>query len=98
MYPGFPYPNHLPSFICHTEVRSYLERYARHYGLHDHIRLRTRVEHVTCTSSDGWKVTTVQCNSKEKHDVFDSILVCNGYAIVFVLFCFISLMSNDIAN
>lgn len=38
-FPDFPFPEQEESFLHHTEVLSYLEDYAKHYNLHQYIRV-----------------------------------------------------------
>ena len=45
-FPGFPYPSHLPSFPGHHDILKYLQQYADHFDLTQHIRFRTLVEQV----------------------------------------------------
>lgn len=45
-FPGIPFDQNLPSFIHHTEMLSYLQKYATHYGLEEYISFQTVVERV----------------------------------------------------
>ncbi len=67
------------SFLTHSEVQRYLERYAHTYNLRHHIKFSHSVEHVykqvgshmwTIEVSDGTNVTT-HC--------YDAVIVCNGH-------------------
>ena len=39
-FPGFPFPKELNSFVTHNDVQHYLEKYAAHYKLANHIKVR----------------------------------------------------------
>jgi len=43
-FPGFPFPDHLPSFIKHQDVLKYLEDYATHYDLLQYIKVDSYFE------------------------------------------------------
>lgn len=44
--PGFPQSTHLPSFHHHSDVLKYLQEYANHYKLNQHIKCGILVDHV----------------------------------------------------
>ncbi|MCB1693029.1 MAG: NAD(P)-binding domain-containing protein [Pseudomonadales bacterium] len=66
-----------PEYPHHTLVRTYLERFARHFDLAQFIRFGERVVSV---APDGtrWRVAT-QSASGQSADVFDSVVVANGH-------------------
>ena len=39
LFDGFPYPDELPSYISHADVREYLERFADEFQLRKHIKV-----------------------------------------------------------
>ena len=45
-FPDFPHASHLPSFPVHHDILKYLQQYANHFDLTQHIRFRTLVEQV----------------------------------------------------
>ena len=89
-FPGFPFPNHLPSFIPHSEMLKYLQDYAAHYNLEQYIEFHTQVVKVAPIVLPGeekrveldnclWEVTSRQVPSgAETCEIFDVIMVCNG--------------------
>ncbi|XP_030635372.1 flavin-containing monooxygenase FMO GS-OX-like 4 [Chanos chanos] len=86
-FPDFPFEERLPSFVHHTEVRKYLDNYCNHFGVRDHIKFETMVDHVKPVKMKGgwngmaWDVTTSDGidHSKATTDRFDAVLVCNGH-------------------
>ena len=85
-FQDMPYSRHLPSFLRHTDVRAYLEKYARQFNLYKYIRFATKVKHVTPCSTDfnesfgncSWKLTAIEKGGQQFEEVYDSVLVCNG--------------------
>uniref|UniRef100_A0A7M5TUQ0 Flavin-containing monooxygenase n=1 Tax=Clytia hemisphaerica TaxID=252671 RepID=A0A7M5TUQ0_9CNID len=74
-FPDMSHPRNLPSFLHHTEIKKYIENYAKKFKLYDHIRFQTKVDHVTPnTGGGGWKVTTIENGDKENMETYDSIL------------------------
>ena len=45
-FPDFPMPDSWPDYPHHTQVLAYLERYAEHFGLREHIWFGTEVTKV----------------------------------------------------
>lgn len=39
MFPDFPFDDHLPSFLHHTSVQRYLEKYCESYDIARHIKV-----------------------------------------------------------
>ena len=89
-FPGFPFPNHLPSFVHHSEMLKYLQDYAMHYDLEQYINFHTQVVKVAPVILPGeerrveldnclWEVTSQQVPSGvETCEIFDVVIVCNG--------------------
>ncbi|XP_069502538.1 uncharacterized protein [Ambystoma mexicanum] len=89
-FPDYPFPTSLPSFMHHSGVLAYLEDYADHFRIKEHIQFRQLVEHVKpvprppAGAGDGataWDVT-VRCLGDQGARItqrFDAILVCNGH-------------------
>ncbi|XP_022091406.1 flavin-containing monooxygenase FMO GS-OX-like 2 [Acanthaster planci] len=76
------------SFIKHSEVLQYLNRYVTTFDLHKCIQLLTRVESVKPVTKSGkttWEVTArsaVDPDSSPSVNQFDAVMVCNGqYAV-----------------
>lgn len=47
LFPGFPFPSHLPSFPYHPEVHQYLTHYSQHFKLNRFIKFGTLVEQIS---------------------------------------------------
>ncbi|XP_066578791.1 uncharacterized protein LOC136768466 isoform X2 [Amia ocellicauda] len=86
-FPDFPFDKSLPSFVHHTEVRKYLEKYCDHFRLSDHIKFSTTVDSVQpVTTPKGWQglawdVTTSNLTGQKQSvtERFDAVMVCNGH-------------------
>ncbi len=46
VFPDFPFPSHLPSFLTHQDVLRYLKDYMEHHKLKQFIKFGTLVEQV----------------------------------------------------
>ena len=79
-----------PRFPSHDQVLTYLSRYAAHFGLNDHIRLRTKVDAVVpldatdaAWSGDdepaAWLVRSSPAGGVAEEQRFDAVAVCNGH-------------------
>ncbi|XP_076145846.1 uncharacterized protein LOC143128054 [Alosa pseudoharengus] len=86
-FPDFPFENHLSSFVHHTEVRRYLEKYCDHFKIRNRIKFETTVDAVKPVKVEsgwhglGWDVTTsngIDSSTAVKRH-FDAVLVCNGH-------------------
>lgn len=83
-FPDFPFHETEASFVHHTDVLRYLKEYAQHYGLYEHIWLRTAIKKVTPIGSDKgkilWSVVTEDVETKKREELeFDAVMVCNGH-------------------
>ncbi|KAG9341620.1 hypothetical protein JZ751_018681 [Albula glossodonta] len=86
-FPDFPFEEQLPSFVHHTEVRKYLDKYCDHFQIRDNIQFSTAVDSVKPVQvKEGWRglawdVTTSDGISRSKSvtERFDAIMVCNGH-------------------
>nr|XP_020663938.1 flavin-containing monooxygenase FMO GS-OX4-like [Pogona vitticeps]XP_020663939.1 flavin-containing monooxygenase FMO GS-OX4-like [Pogona vitticeps]XP_020663940.1 flavin-containing monooxygenase FMO GS-OX4-like [Pogona vitticeps] len=88
-FPDFPFDPSLPSFLHHSAVLAYLERYTEHFGIQDHIRFRWKVDNVRPAPKrkegipSGWDVTaTRQAPAPMRQQLtehFDAIMVCTGH-------------------
>jgi thioredoxin reductase len=65
-----------PRFPHHTQVLTYLERFADHFGLLDVIALNTRVAAVT--RDELWRLRVIRDDVSEDL-AFDAVAVCNGH-------------------
>ncbi|XP_055952147.1 uncharacterized protein LOC129988065 isoform X2 [Argiope bruennichi] len=84
-YPDFPFQEcEGRSFLHHTEVLKYLEDYAKHYGLYEHIKFHKLIENIRpLKHEDGtveWAVSFSDVVTKEKETyIYDAVMVCNGH-------------------
>ncbi|XP_041048545.1 flavin-containing monooxygenase FMO GS-OX-like 2 isoform X1 [Carcharodon carcharias] len=85
-FPDFPFDIQPPSFIHHSDVKSYLERYTDHFEIQPHIKFCTYVELLnpvfgtTGDARNSWEVTSLNLNSHYRStERFDSVIVCNGH-------------------
>lgn len=70
------YPlRHGPVFLRHPEMLAYLESYADHFGLREHIRTRSVVVSAKQTSDGAWEVATAN-GTLERHS---ALVVATGY-------------------
>ncbi|XP_051541635.1 uncharacterized protein LOC127433629 isoform X1 [Myxocyprinus asiaticus] len=86
MFPDFPFDEHLPSFLHHTAVQEYLEKYCEIHDIAACIKFNTVVEKVKPVSMEtekGGAVTweVISCNTcgDRNAQTFDSVFVCNGH-------------------
>ncbi|XP_072135820.1 uncharacterized protein [Mobula birostris] len=85
-FPDFPFEVGPPSFIHHTDVRAYLERYTNRFEIQPHIKFLTYVELVnpvsepTGAAQSSWEVTSLNLKTHSRSiERFDSVIVCNGH-------------------
>lgn len=74
-YRDFPMADDLPAYPSHWDFARYFDDYARHFGLHEHIRFQTEVTHVSPESSGGFTVTLADGRTER----YDYVLVANGH-------------------
>lgn len=85
-FSDFPYPETTDEFPTATQVQSYLESYAGHFGIEGCVRLGTEVVSVTRGSlrddgsHPGFRVTTRPSSNAADTETgeFDFVVVCNG--------------------
>jgi cation diffusion facilitator CzcD-associated flavoprotein CzcO len=68
--------DHWPRFPGHTEVLTYLRRFADRFDLRASIRFGTRVTSIR--RDDGWTVTS-EHHGTAHAESFDAVAVCNGH-------------------
>ena len=74
----FPYPDNYPEWPTGEQVQRYLEAYAKHFDLHQHLRLDTLVTSTTLDRESGrWTVTSIHAGTSTA-ETFDYLVVCNG--------------------
>jgi dimethylaniline monooxygenase (N-oxide forming) len=77
-FPDYPHSPDTPVFTPGAQVRAYLERYARHFGVWPAIRFDTAVTSLRpATDGDYWHVT-VACGGQSRDERFDFVVVCTG--------------------
>ncbi|HEV2088734.1 MAG TPA: NAD(P)-binding domain-containing protein [Cryptosporangiaceae bacterium] len=80
-YPDFPMPDDYPDYPHHTQLFSYLWRYAEHFGLLDHIRLDHEILRVTPApgTADRWDVTYRGPDGFWQTARYAGVVVANGH-------------------
>ncbi|HEX7745826.1 MAG TPA: NAD(P)-binding domain-containing protein [Micromonosporaceae bacterium] len=80
-YPDFPMPDAWPDYPHHSQVRSYLERYAAHFSLLSDIWFGTEVVRVEPADGDRWDVTTRSTGGygPERTRRYAAVVVANGH-------------------
>jgi cation diffusion facilitator CzcD-associated flavoprotein CzcO len=74
-----PMPASWPAYLHHSQVLSYLERYADTYGVRDHIRFRHEVASVT-PDGDAWEVAVIDLDGDEVLTArYRAVVVANGH-------------------
>lgn len=86
MFPDFPFDDHLPSFLHHTSVQQYFEKYCESSGIAPHIKFNTVVEKVKPVSMETetggavtWEVISRDTCGDRNAQTFDSVFVCSGH-------------------
>ena len=79
-FPDFPMPDAWPDYPHHSQVLAYLERYADHFDLRQHIWLGTEVVHVEPAPDGHWDVTTRGARGgAERTQRYAALVVANGH-------------------
>ena len=79
-FPDFPMPDSWPDYPHHSQVLSYLERYAAHFGLTEHIWFGTEVVAVVPVGDGRWDVTTRSSGGgSERTQRYAAVVVANGH-------------------
>ncbi|XP_016360697.1 flavin-containing monooxygenase FMO GS-OX-like 2 [Sinocyclocheilus anshuiensis] len=86
MFPDFPFDDRLNSFLHHTSVQQYLEKYCEKHDIARHIKFSTVVEKVKPVSMETetggavtWEVISRSTRGDQNTQTFDSVFVCNGH-------------------
>ncbi|MBA3947869.1 MAG: NAD(P)-binding domain-containing protein [Herpetosiphonaceae bacterium] len=76
-FSDFPFPAHLPDFPPRSEMLRYLDDYADHFHVREHIRFATELVKVTPAGAGRWLVAS---RSPDGNNVesFDAVFVCSG--------------------
>ncbi len=80
-YPDFPMPDDWPDYPHHSKVQSYLDRYAQHFGLREHIWFGTEVVRVEPAGpeADGYWDVTTRVGHRERTSRYAAVVVANGH-------------------
>uniref|UniRef100_A0A8U7MYH9 Flavin-containing monooxygenase n=1 Tax=Corvus moneduloides TaxID=1196302 RepID=A0A8U7MYH9_CORMO len=80
-FSDFPFPEDFPVFLPNAQFLDYLQRYAEHFSLREHIKLGTTVvsirKHADFATTGQWNVVT-EAGGKQTSHVFDAVMVCSG--------------------
>lgn len=86
MFPDFPFDDRLPSFLHHTSVQEYLEKYCQTHDIAPDIKFNTVVEKVKPISMETetggavtWKLISRDACGDRNAETFDSVFVCSGH-------------------
>lgn len=64
-FSDFPFPDDVPDYPHHTHMAEYINSYAEHFGIKDHISFSTKVVRVEKVS-ERWKITSVKVDNEGK--------------------------------
>ena len=77
-FSDFPMPRSYPEFPAGEQVQAYLAAYADRFGVTEHVRFGTRVEHAA-PAGEGWSVRSAPVDGGgPRTERFDRLAVCNG--------------------
>jgi dimethylaniline monooxygenase (N-oxide forming) len=76
-FTDFPFDDTVSDFPTGDEVLRYLESYADHFELRQHIKLDTIVQDVSRVAG-GWEVTSETTGEKPHRQQFDKVMYCTG--------------------
>jgi cation diffusion facilitator CzcD-associated flavoprotein CzcO len=74
-YSDFPMPAGYPDFPSAAQMRAYLNAYADHYQLREHIQLDADVERIAPASGDRWELTF----KGGERRVYGGVVVATGH-------------------
>jgi len=79
-YPDFPIPDHWPDYPHHSRLVEYLERYADHFGLREHIWFGTEVVRLEPVGDGRWHVMIrAQGSRKARVLRYAAVVIANGH-------------------
>lgn len=79
-FPDFPMPDTWPDYPHHSQVLTYLERYAAHFRLGEHIWFGMEVVSAVPTADGGWEVTTQSTGGgSSRTSRYAALIVANGH-------------------
>jgi hypothetical protein len=74
-FPDYPMPPDYPDFPSAKQMLEYLEQYARHYDLAEHIRFNTSVTRVEPVEKSQWEIRLSSGESIR----YEGVIICNGH-------------------
>ncbi|HEX5597499.1 MAG TPA: NAD(P)-binding domain-containing protein [Micromonosporaceae bacterium] len=80
-YPDFPMPDSWPDYPHHSQLLSYLKRYADHFDLRRHIWFGMEVLRVEPAEGERWDVTTRSAggHGASRTQRYAAVVVANGH-------------------
>lgn len=82
-FSDFPPPDHFANYMHNTQMVEYLELYAKHHGLDQHIRYRNTVLSVSRApdfeSNGGWIVRWRDAEGQDQEEQFECVLLAQGH-------------------
>ena len=80
-FPDFPMPDSWPDFPHHSQMLSYLERYAEHFDLRSQIWFGMEVVRVTPVDGDRWEVTSRSTGGSgaQRTHRYAAVVIANGH-------------------
>jgi flavin-binding monooxygenase-like protein len=80
-YPDFPMPDTWPDYPHHSQVLAYLERYADHFRLREHIWFGTEVTRVEPAEDGRWDVTVsgARGGGADRVQRYGAVVIANGH-------------------
>lgn len=67
----------VPTYPSNQQMRAYLERYARRFGLLEVLRTKSRVVEVA-QDGEGWRVGVLAADGSVRHERFSKVVVASG--------------------
>ncbi|KFV09701.1 Dimethylaniline monooxygenase [N-oxide-forming] 1, partial [Tauraco erythrolophus] len=92
-FSDFLYPEDFPVFLPNARLLDYLRRYAKQFGIGEHIKFGTTVVSIRkrpdFATTGQWDVVT-EADGKQMSHIFDAVMVCSGnlYEPSLPLHCF----------
>jgi cation diffusion facilitator CzcD-associated flavoprotein CzcO len=80
-FPDFPMPDTWPDYPHHSQVLAYLERYADHFTLREHIWFGTEVTRVEPADDGRWDVTIsgARAGGADRTQRYAAVVLANGH-------------------
>lgn len=81
-FPDFPIAQQERSYLPAKDILQFLNDYADHFGVRDHVRFYHHVKNVAPRKGDagGWTLTATNLKTgQDTTEEFDAVMVCNGH-------------------